>query len=222
MRSFLALVTRELRLARREGGTLGTALGFYVVVVSLVPLGLGPNLPLLARVGPGILWIALLLAALLSAARMFEADDTDGTLDVLAMGPLPLEGVVMAKCVAHWVACSLPLTLAAPLLGLMLNLELTVYPALVASMLAGSPAVSFIGGIGAAMTLRARRSGLLLALVVLPLYVPTLVFGVLIANSMMTLEGSFLPPFLIQTAISLAAIVLSPLVTAAVLRALMQ
>lgn len=222
MRSFLALVARELRLARREGGTLGTALGFYVVVVSLVPLGLGPNLPLLARIGPGILWIALLLAALLSAGRMFEIDEADGTLDVLATGPLPLEGVVMAKCLAHWVACSLPLTLATPLLGLMLNLDVAVYPALMLSMLAGTPAVSFIGGIGAAMTLRARRSGLLLALIVLPLYVPTLVFGVLAAGSTLAADGAFWPPFLIQTAISLAVAVLSPLATAAVLRALMQ
>lgn len=221
MRSFLALVARELRLARREGGTLGTALGFYVVVVSLVPLGLGPNLPLLARIGPGILWIALLLAALLSAGRMFEIDEADGTLEVLATGPLPLEGVVMAKCLAHWISCAIPLTLAAPLLGLMLNLDLVVYPQLLASMFAGTPAISFIGAIGAAMTLKARRSGLLLALIVLPLYVPTLVFGVLAAGATLA-DGSFAPAILIQTAISLAAVVLAPVAASAVLRAILR
>jgi heme exporter protein B len=221
MRPFLALLRRDLRLALREGGALGTSLGFYLVVASLVPLGVGPNLPLLARIAPGILWVALLLAALLSANRMFEADEIDGTLETLATGPLALEGVAAAKCIAHWVSCSLPLTLAAPLLGLMLNLDIAEFPALIASMLAGTPAVSFIGGIGAAMTLKARRAGLLLALIVLPLYVPTLVFGVLAVGGSQ-FEGAFWPPFLLQLAVSLVSMVLAPLATAAALRAILQ
>jgi heme exporter protein B len=219
--SFWALVRRDLRLAIREGGAIGTALGFFLVVVSLMPLGLGPDLNLLARIAAGILWIALLLAALLSLNRIFEADYEDGTLDVLATGRLPLELVAAAKSLAHWITTGIPLALLAPVLGVLLNLDIRSYPILVATTLAGTPAVSFLGAIGAALTVKARRGGLLLALVVLPLYVPTLIFGISAVSAVMGPAGTG-AAFLILTAISLAAIVLGPVAAAAALRIQLQ
>lgn len=221
MTSFWALVRRDLRLAIREGGAIGTALGFFLVVVSLMPLGLGPDLNLLARIAAGILWIALLLAALLSLNRIFEADYEDGTLDVLATGRLPLELVAAAKALAHWITTGIPLALLAPVLGILLNLDLRSYPILVATTLAGTPAVSFLGAIGAALTVKARRGGLLLALVVLPLYVPTLIFGISAVGAVMGPAGMG-AAFLILTAISLAAVVLGPIAAAAALRIQLQ
>jgi heme exporter protein B len=219
--SFWALVRRDLRLAIREGGAIGTALGFFLVVVSLMPLGLGPDLNLLARIAAGILWIALLLAALLSLNRIFEADHEDGTLDVLATGRLPLELVAAAKALAHWVTTGIPLALLAPVLGILLNLDLRSYPILVATTLAGTPAVSFLGAIGAALTVKARRGGLLLALVVLPLYVPTLIFGISAVSAIMGPAGVG-AAFLILMAISLTAVVLGPIAAAAALRIQLQ
>jgi heme exporter protein B len=219
--SFWALVGRDLRLAVREGGAIGTALGFFLVVVSLMPLGLGPDLNLLSRIATGILWIALLLAALLSLGRIFEADYEDGTLDVLATGRLPLELVAAAKSFAHWLTTGIPLALLAPVLGILLNLDLKAYPILVATTLAGTPAVSFLGAVGAALTVKARRGGLLLALVVLPLYVPTLIFGISAVGALAG-PGGMAASFLILTAISLAAIVLGPIAAAAALRIQLQ
>ena len=221
MSGFFTLVGRDLRLAVRQGGALGTALGFYLVVVAMLPLGLGADLKLLSRIAPGILWIALLLSALLSLGRVFESDYEDGSLDVLATGPLPLELVAAAKALAHWISTSFPLALLAPVLGILLNLELVAYPALVATMLIGTPAVSFLGAIGAALTLTARRGGLLIALLVLPLYVPTLIFGIAAISAMLG-PDDVAPPLLILTAISLGAIVLGPLAAAAALRTQMQ
>lgn len=221
MSAFLRLIARDLRLAVRQGGALGTALGFYLIVVAMLPLGLGADLNLLSRIAPGVLWIALLLSALLSLGRVFESDYEDGSLDVLATGPLPLELVAAAKALAHWISTSVPLALLAPVLGILLNLKLVAYPALVATMLIGTPAVSFIGAIGAALTLRARRGGLLIALLVLPLYVPTLVFGIATISAMLGPDDAA-APFLFLTAISLAAMVLGPLAAAAALRAQMQ
>ena len=221
MSAFITLVARDLRLAVRQGGALGTALGFYLIVVAMLPLGLGPDLNLLSRIAPGVLWIALLLSALLSLGRVFESDYEDGSLDVLATGPLPLELVAAAKALAHWISTSVPLALLAPILGILLNLELLAYPALVATMLIGTPAVSFIGAIGAALTLKARRGGLLIALLVLPLYVPTLVFGIASISAMLG-PDDMAAPFLILTAISMGAIVLGPVAAAAALRTQMQ
>lgn len=221
MTSFWALVRRDLRLAVREGGAIGTALGFFLVVVSMMPLGLGPDLNLLARIAAGILWIALLLAALLSLNRIFEADYEDGTLDVLATGRLPLELVAAAKALAHWITTGIPLALLAPVLGILLNLDIRSYPILVATTLAGTPAVSFLGAIGAALTVKARRGGLLLALVVLPLYVPTLIFGISTVSATMGPSGMG-GAFLILTAISLVAVVLGPIAAAAALRIQLQ
>lgn len=222
MSAFFTLLKRDILLAAREGGALGTALGFYLIVVALMPLGLGPDLNLLARIAAGILWIALLLAALLSLPRIFEADYDDGSLEVMAMGPLPLEAVTAAKALAHWITTGIPLALLAPVLGLLLNLDLATYPILIATMLAGTPAISFLGAIGAALTLRTRRGGLLLALLVLPLYVPTLIFGIsAISAATMGPAGSD-AAFLILGAISLASAVLGPLAAAAALRVQLQ
>lgn len=218
MQPFLALLGRDLTLALREGGALGTALGFYVVVVALMPLGLGPDLNLLSRIAAGVLWIALLLSALLSLPRLLEADYEDGALEAIALGPLPLEVVVATKALAHWLATGIPLTLMAPVLGLMLNLEIGAYPMLLASMLIGTPAVSFLGAIGAALTLRARRGGLLLAVLVLPLYVPTLIFGISALAAGLG-PGGAAPSLLVLAAVSLASLVLGPLAAAAAIRA---
>ncbi len=221
MSALRTLVQRDLRLAVRQGGALGTALGFYMIVVTLLPLGLGADLNLLARIAPGVLWIALLLSALLSLPRMFGADYEDGSLDILATGPLPLELVAAAKALAHWISTGIPLTLLAPVLGILLNLEIGAYPTLVATMLLGTPAVSFIGAVGAALTLRAHRGGLLIALLVLPLYVPTLVFGMAVIGALLG-PGGVSSPLLILTAISLMAVILGPIAAAAALRAQMQ
>jgi heme exporter protein B len=221
VKSFWALVRRDLRLALREGGAIGTALGFFLIVVSLMPLGLGPDLNLLARIAAGVLWIALLLAALLSLSRIFEADHEDGTLDVLATGRLPLALVAAAKSLAHWLTAGIPLALLAPVLGILLNLDLATYPILVATTLVGTPAISFLGAIGAALTVKVRRGGLLLALIVLPLYVPTLIFGISAIGASAG-PGGGVASFLILTAISLAAVVLGPIAAAAALKIQLQ
>ena len=222
MSCFWHLVRRDLLLAWREGGTIGVALGFYLVVVTMLPLSLGPDLNLLSRIGPGLLWVALLLATLLSLGRLFETDFEDGSLEVLAIGPLPLEAVAAAKSLAHWLTTGIPLTILAPVLGLLVNLPLEAYGVLVATMLAGTPAVSFIGAVGAALTLRARRSGVLIALLMLPLYVPTLLFGIEAISAALTGSGGFMPAFLILVAISLASVVLAPLAAALALRFQLQ
>jgi heme exporter protein B len=220
MPAFFALVRRDLALAWREGGAAGTALGFYLVVAALMPLGLGPDLPLLARIAPGVLWIGLLLAALLAVTRLFEADDEDGSLEVMALGAVPLEAIAAAKALAHWLTIAVPLAIIAPVLGLMLNLEVGAFALLTGTMLLGTPAVSAIGMLGAALTLKSRKGGLLVALLVLPLYIPTLVFGVATMTAALSgPPGSSLSPLLILTALSLVGAVLSPLAAAAALRA---
>ena len=222
MKSFLSLVGRDLALALREGGALGTALGFFLVVVAMLPLGLGPDLNLLGRIAAGILWIALLLAALLSLPRVFEGDYEDGSLEVMATGGLPLEAVAAAKSLAHWISTGIPLALLAPVLGILLNLDIKAYPALIATMLAGTPAVSFLGAIGAALTLKARRGGLLLALLVLPLYIPTLIFGISAMSAVTFGTGAFGASFAILSAISLGSLVIGPVAAAAALRIQLQ
>jgi heme exporter protein B len=218
MSAFLSLLRRDLTLAVREGAALGTALGFYLVVVAMLPLGLGPDLKLLSRIAPGILWIALLLAALLSLPRLFEADHEDGSLEVMSTAPLPLELAVAAKALAHWISTGIPLALAAPVLGLMLNLDIGLTAVLVATMLAGTPAISFLGSIGAALTLKARRGGLLIALLVLPLYIPTLIFGISAIGFAGLGQDGFAASFLILLAISVASVAAAPVAAAAALR----
>ncbi len=221
MTPFFALLARDLRLAVRDGGALGTALGFNLIVVALLPLGLGPDLGLLSRIAPGVLWIGLLLSALLSLPRLFEADFEDGSLEVLATGPLPLELVVVAKSLVHWITTGLPLVLLAPVLGLLLNLEFAALPILMTTLLLGTPAVSFLGSIGAALTLGSRRGGLLIAMLVLPLYVPTLIFGVSTISAVALGTGGVAAPLMVLAAISLVAIVIGPVAAAAALKAQM-
>jgi heme exporter protein B len=218
MSGLLALIRRDLTLARRQGGDIATALGFYLIIVATLPLGLGPDLNLLGRIAPGVLWVALLLSSLLSSGRMFHEDYEDGSLESIALGPLPLEAVAFAKALAHWLSVGLPLILLAPLLALMLNMDARAYGPLMLTLLAGTPAVSFLAGIGAALTLGMRQGGLLLPLLILPLYVPLLIFGVSAIDAVVTGPGSFSSPFLILSALTLATAVLSPLATAAALR----
>jgi heme exporter protein B len=218
MNAFISLVSRDLQLAWREGGAISTALGFYLVVVAILPLGLGPDLNLLSRIAPGLLWVALLLAALLSVDRIFHNDHEDGTLELIALGPLPLELVVTAKALAHWISIGIPLTLAAPILALLLNLPADAFWVLILTMATGTPAISFLGALGAALTLGLGRGGLLLALLILPLYVPVLIFGVASMNAVITGPAPFLSSYMILCAITLATLVLSPVAAAAALR----
>ena len=172
-----ALLVRDLRLAFRAGGGFGLGLAFFLLVAVLVPLGVGPEPATLAKIAPGILWVGALLACLLSLDRIFALDFEDGSLDLLATSPLPMEGAVAVKALAHWLVTGLPLTLAAPVLGVLLFLPTAGYGWLVVSLLLGTPALSVIGAFGAALTVGVKRGGLLLSLLVLPLYVPTLIFG---------------------------------------------
>lgn len=222
MSEFISLIRRDLLLTWREGGAIGTALGFYLIVVAILPLGLGPDLNLLSRIAPGVLWVALLLAALLSVDRIFHNDYDDGTLEALALGSLPLEAVVAAKSLAHWISTGIPLTLTAPVLGLLLNLDSDAFGALILTMLVGTPAISFVGAIGAALTLGLGRGGLLLSLLVLPLYIPVLIFGVSSLTAVISGPSSFTASFLILCALSMAAIVLAPFAAAAALKLNLQ
>mgnify|MGYP000149144978 CR=1 FL=1 len=222
MKEFISLVWRDLQLARREGGAISTALGFYLIVVAILPLGLGPDLNLLSRIAPGVLWVALLLAALLSVDRIFHNDLEDGTLEVIALGPLPLELVVAAKALAHWISIGIPLALAAPVLALLLNLPGDAFWTLFLTMMTGTPALSFLGAIGAALTLGLRRGGQLLSLLILPLYVPVLIFGVAAMNAVITGPAPFLSSYLVLAALTLATLVLAPIAAAAALRLNLQ
>lgn len=173
----IALLSRDMKLAIRAGGGFGLSLAFFLILVTLVPFGVGPDTALLAEVAIGILWVGALLANLLSLDRVFQLDYEDGALDLLATAPLPLEAVVLTKTLAHWLTTGLPLTLAAPVLGLLLNLPDPAFVWVVATLAIGTPALSMIGAFGAALTVGLKRGGLLLSLLVLPLYVPTLIFG---------------------------------------------
>lgn len=220
-RAFLALLLRDLRLAARLGGGGGMAVFFFLVVVAIVPLGVGPDKALLSLIAPGMLWVALLLAALLTLDRLFQADFEDGSLDLLSMGVLPLELVAAAKALGHWLTTGLPLVVAAPLLGLLLNLPVASFPALLLAMLVGTPALSFLGAIGAALTVGVRRGGLLASLLVLPFYIPVLIFGVGAAEAASAgFEGDAgFQSLLFLGAVTLGSFVLGPIGAAAALRA---
>ena len=173
----IALLSRDLALAVRAGGGFGLGLAFFLIVVVLVPFGVGPDEALHARIASGILWLGALLACLLSLDRIFALDWEDGSLDLLATAPLPAEALVSVKALAHWLVTGLPLVAAAPVLAILLNLPASGYGALILSLLLGTPALSVIGTFGAALTVGIKRGGLLMSLLVLPLYVPTLIFG---------------------------------------------
>jgi heme exporter protein B len=215
--AFFVLVRRDLRLALRQGGDAAMVVAFFVLAVILFPFGVGPEPVLLARIGPGILWVTALLAALLSLDRLFQSDYEDGSLEGIALAGPGLELVVLAKCLAHWLVAGLPLVIVAPLLALLLAMPAEGFPVLVAAMALGTPSLSLIGSVGAALSLGARRSGVLLSLLVLPLYIPVLVFGVGAIEA--TLSGtSPRPHLLLLAAIAAAALPLAPLAAAAALR----
>jgi heme exporter protein B len=177
VRRFLCLVGRDIRLSLRQGSDALVAVMFFVLCVVLFPFGVGPEPNMLARISAGVIWVAALLASLLSIERLFQADYEDGSLELLALGTLPLEAVVLAKTLAHWLVTGLPLIAASPLLALLMNMPADGFGVLALALLAGTPTLSLIGAVGAALTLGARRGGVLLSLLVLPLYVPVLIFG---------------------------------------------
>ena len=178
MNRFARIVRRDVLLALRQGSASSMVVMFFVLTVTLFPLGVGPEVNILQRMSSGVLWVAALLASMLSLDRLFQADFEDGSLDFLTMGSLPLEVTVLAKCTAHWLTTGLPLMIVAPLLGVLLHLEPAGYLTLIFAMALGTPALSLIGAIGAALTVGVRRGGVLLSLLVLPLYIPILIFGV--------------------------------------------
>ena len=211
------LLLRDLRLAVRAGGGFGLALAFFAIVAVLTPFAVGPDPALLARIAPGVLWLGALLACLLSLDRIFALDAEDGTLDLLATSPLPLEGVCAAKAAAHWIVTGLPLSLAAPALGVLLNLPVGGMAVLAASLAIGTPALSVIGTFGAAITVGLRRGGLLLSLLVLPLYVPTLIFGAEAAGR--AARGADAgTPLLLLAGVTLGSAAILPFAAAAALR----
>lgn len=213
----IALLIRDLRLAMRAGGGFGLGLAFFLLVAVLVPLGVGPEAAVLAKIAPGILWVAALLACLLSLDRIFALDFEDGSLDLLATAPMPLEGVVAVKALAHWLVTGLPLTVVAPVLGLLLNLPAAGYGWLVASLMLGTPALSVIGCFGAALTVGLKRGGLLLSLLVLPLYMPTLIFGAeVVKRGAMGMDVA--TPLLMLAGITAGAAALLPIASAAAIR----
>ena len=217
MTALAALLVRDMRLAVRIGGGALMGVLFFLIVVTLTPFAIGPDLVLLKRIGPAILWIGALLASLLALDRLFAADHEDGSLDLLLMGSAPLELTVLTKALAHWITTGLPLVIATPLLGLFLNLEPQAIGAVALTLLAGTPALTCIGLIGAALSVALRRGGLLLPVLVLPLTVPVLIFGVAASNAAIT-DASFGAPFMILCALTLGSLVLGPLAAGAALR----
>jgi heme exporter protein B len=212
-RHMLVLLRRDLALAARIGGSGLLAVVFFVILISMVPLGVGPDGALLAKIAAGMIWVGVVLASLLSLDRLFQADYEDGSLDLLVLSPMPLPSLVLAKCLAHWLTTALPLIVVAPLLGVLLNMPPDRFVPLIVSLLVGTPALSLIGAIGAGLTVGLRRGGLLLSLVVLPLCVPTLIFGV---GAVGPLGGS--ANLMLLGAVSLVFLVVSPVASAAALR----
>ena len=218
MTPFTALLVRDMRIAVRVGG--GALMGalFFLIVVTMMPFAVGPDLKLLARIGPAILWLGALLATLLALDRLFATDYEDGSLDLLMMGKMPLELAIAAKGIAHWLTTALPLVIISPVLGLMLNVELKAMAVVALTLAAGTPALTFIGLIGAALSVALRRGGLLLAVLVLPLTMPVLIFGVSAANAGIAGPEPFGPPFTILCALSLMSLVVGPFAAAAAFR----
>jgi len=217
VRRFFLIVARELRIAFRQGGDASLAVGFFVLAAVLFPLGVGPEPNLLARIAGGVVFVTALLATMLSLERLFQADYEDGSLDLYALSPLPLEAVVLAKCGANWLLAGAPLLIAAPLLGILLHMDAHGLPTLIAAMLLATPTLSLVGAIGAALTIGARRGGVLLSLLVLPLYVPVLIFAVGAVDA--TLQDlSARPHLLALSGLLAAALPLAPFAAAGALR----
>ena len=213
---FVSLLARDLRLAARSGGSAALALAFFALVATLVPLGVGADLKLLGRIAGGVLWVGAVLAALLSLDRLYQGDFDDGSLDLIALSPLSLEQVALAKLLAHWFSTGLPLTLLSPLLALLFGLSGPGTLALFLSLLIGTPAVSAVGAIGASLTLSLKRGGLILPLIILPLLAPAVIFGAGAVTA--TLDHLPNGALGLLSAFSLAAVLLSPFTAAACVR----
>jgi heme exporter protein B len=218
MMALRAILMRDMRIAVRVGGGALMGVLFFLVVVTLIPFAIGPDLALLKRIGPAILWLGALLASLLALDRLFAADHEDGSLDLILMGTAPLELTVAAKGFAHWVTTGLPLVIAVPVLGLLLDLDPAAMGVVALTLLVGTPALTFIGLIGAALAVALRRGGLLLPVLVLPLTVPVLIFGVSAAEAAIVGPVPFGTPFTILCALTLASLVIGPFAAAATLR----
>jgi len=217
MNALAAVFVRDMRLAVRLGGGAPIGVLFFLLVVAVTPFAVGPDLALLRRIGPAILWLGALLASLLALDRLVAADHEDGSLDLILMGRAPLELILIAKALAHWLTTGLPLVIAAPVLGLFLDLEPRALFGVALTLLVGTPALTFIGLVGAALTVTLRRGGLLLAVLVLPLTIPVLIFGVAAANAAVA-GPSFGPPLAILSALTLMSLVIGAVAAAAALR----
>ena len=218
MTALAALFLRDVRLALRIGGGALMGVLFFLIVVTLVPLAVGPDLALLERIGPAILWLGALLASLLALDYLFAADQADGSLDVMLTARVPLELAILAKAAAHWLTTGLPLVIAAPLLGVILNVDAKAMAAVALTLAVGTPALTLIGAVGAALAVALRRGGLLLPVLVLPLTIPVLIFGVASANAAITGPVPFGTPFTILCGLALASLAIGPFAAAAALR----
>jgi heme exporter protein B len=217
-----ALMKRDLAVAFRQGSNVGTAIGFFLTVVVLLPIGLGPDQALLQRIAPGALWIALLMSVLLSADRIFHDDYDDGSLELLTTGPLPFEIVTLIKALVHWLTAGLPLAIIAPLLGFLVNISPQQVVPLAIAMTVGSLGISLLAALGAAVTVGLRRGGMMVSLLILPLYVPMLVFGVSASSASPGMPGAGSASLMILAALSLATLVVVPIAASAALRSYMQ
>lgn len=217
MSALAALIRRDIRLSWRIGGGAAVGVLFFLSVVVLMPFAVGPDLALLKRLGPAILWLGAMLASLLTLDRLFLADHEDGSLDLIVMSRSSLELICLAKAIAHWLASSVPLIIAAPVLGLLLNLDGSTMLAVMLTLVAGTPALTLTGLIGSALAVTLRRGGLLLPVLVLPLSIPTLIFGVISAEAATSGDG-FAASFSILCALSLVGLVIGPIAAAASLR----
>lgn len=216
----LALYLRDVKLGVRSGGGALVGVLFFLAVIVTIPFGVGPDLNLLARIGPAILWVGALLASLLGLDRLFQADREDGSLDLLLVGAdwIMRTGIVLVKCLAHWTTSVLPLVIAAPLLGLFMNMSPEGIAATTLTLLVGTPAIAFVGAVGAAVAVALPRGGLLISVLVLPLVVPVLIFGVSAAYAAVNEPDPFLPPFMMLSALTLFMAVIGPLAAAAALK----
>ena len=218
MNALAALFLRDLRLALRIGGGAWMGVFFFLIVVALVPFAIGPDNALLRRIGPAILWLGALLASLLTFDQLFADDREDGSLDLILMGRTPLQLAIIAKAAAHWLTAGLPLVIAAPVLGIFFNLEPTAMGAVALTLLAGTPALTCLGLIGAALAAVLRKGGLLVPVIILPLTIPVLIFGVAASHAALTGPVPFGTPFTMLCALSLASFVIGPVAASAALR----
>ena len=217
MSGFMSVLKRDLHLATRQGMDNMMVVMFFVLAVILFPFGVGPEPNILARIAAGVIWVAALLASMLSLERLFQTDYEDGSLELLTLSPIALEVIVLAKITAHWLTTGLPLIVAAPLLAVLLNMNTEGFPMMIVALLLGTPSLSLIGAVGAALILGSRRGGVLLALLILPLYIPVLIFGVSAVDAVMGgLESK--AQLLIMGAFLLGALPLCPWAAAAGVR----